>query len=334
MLHGLECFPSAQRFLLRIRHKLIVDPPTAATKDIWALIDLEPVAGGHIEGTTEPNVDGLVLRVSIQSLESLPDLLVPGVRIEIELSLEDNGSVIYWENWATFPGSSRWSPNSENWVGGGDTQGWIIDPLWTFGNFVQKYQSGNECYAFPRQSSENGGFAEFNGVDSYIELDHNVNAFSLPFRVTYEMRWKVVQNWKPMFGNFEAGGFFGMKQERSVFGGLSIPTTWVPVTDHWVSYRYDFEQTGQLAHQLYIDDIVRMDAIASRQFMSANRLGVYRHGLLGELWAAMDVRNLKYLTGTVGDFTTVLDMPLIENALDLGPQANHGTTFNMDLPSV
>jgi hypothetical protein len=48
----------------------------------------------------------------------------------------------------------------------------------------------------------------------------------------------------------------------------------------------------------------------------------------------MDIRDLKIETGTPGDYETLLDMPLRTNALDIGPNENHGTTFNMDLPSV
>jgi len=334
MLHGDNCTASPSRFLLRVRHELIVDPPTAATKDVWALMDLVPIAGGHIEGTTVANPDGIVLRMSVQNLEVLPDLLIPGVRMEIELSLADNGSVIYWENWATFPGSSRWSRFANNWVGGSETQGWIVDPLWTYGNFVQKYQSGSECYDFPRQSEILPGFAEFNGIDSYIALSHSVDAFSLPFRVTCEFRMRGQPDWMPIWGNFAAGGFFGKDKSDVIFGNLRLPTSWNANVDAWHTYRYDFEQTGQLGHQEYIDGINVMDAVTNRQFMQANRLGVYRHTVPGTIWGHFDLKHLLYQKGTVGNFTTVLDMPLQENALDLGPQANHGTTFNMDLPSV
>jgi hypothetical protein len=334
MLFGKDCLPSAQRFLLRIRHELIVDPPTAATKDIWALLDLVPIKGGHIEATTNANADGLVLRVSAESMELLPDQQVPGVLFQIELSLADNGSVIYWEEYATHPGSTRWTPTAENWVGGSDAQGWITDPLWTYGEFVQKYQSGSECYAFERQSEGPEGFAEFNGVDSYIALTESVPAFNSPFRVTCDFRIRGQPDWMPIWGNHDAGGFKGMDQSDVIFGIIRFNTTWNPTIDVWHTYRYDFEQTSQLQHQLYIDGINVMDRISNRPQMSANRLGVYRQGGVGSIWGHFDLRFLKYEKGTVGNFTTELEMPLQTDALDLSDNENHGTTFNMELPSI
>ena len=72
---------------------------------------------------------------------------------------------------------------------------------------------------------------------------------------------------------------------------------------------------------------------SNRQNVLFNNLGVFRHNDPGVIWGDFDMRLLKLQTGPPGNLVTVLDMPLIENALDLSVNANHGTTFNMDLPS-
>jgi hypothetical protein len=177
-------------------------------------------------------------------------------------------------------------------------------------------------------------FARFNGDDAYIALSQSVANFGNAFRVECDIRFQEFITWMPIWGNFTAGGFFGMDQSDSIFGALRLATTWAPVLNVWYHYRYDFEQDGQLKHQLFMDGGEVMNRTTNRQFMSANRLGVYRQGGLGVIWGGFDLKFLTYRKGTQGAFLTQLDMPLQENALDHGPFANHGTTFNMELPSV
>jgi hypothetical protein len=180
--------------------------------------------------------------------------------------------------------------------------------------------------------SEN--FARFNGTDSYIALTSLVSAFNAPFVVTCDFRYQGQPDWMPIWGKHATGGFFGFDEHEVIFGSLRLNTSWVPEVNQWYHYEYRFEQSGQLGHQQLIDDVIVMDATTNRQHMDANRLGVYRHTVPGTIWGHFDLKLLQYLKGTPGDFDVQLDMPLQTDALDLGPFENHGTTFNMELPSV
>jgi hypothetical protein len=267
-------------------------------------------------------------------MDVLPDSGFRGLLMEIELSLDGFGSALYWEQYWNIDGFTNWTQNAENWVSGGNTSGWIIHDDWIFGNFVQKYQSGSECYPFDRQTGGDPGFAEFNGIDSYIALTDLLPAWATPFRLSCCFRYQGQPDWMPILGRGAMGGFYGLDDEDFIWGNIRLPTSWTANVGEWHSYRVDFEQIGQLSWQLYIDDIVVMDAVTNRQFGNANRLGVFRQGAPGTIWGHFDLRDLLILGGTPGNHTTRLDMPLRDNALDLGPEENHGTTFNMDLPSV
>lgn len=177
-------------------------------------------------------------------------------------------------------------------------------------------------------------FAEFNGTDSYIALTTTVGAPNVPCVLKADIRRRGFPWIWPIFGIEGTGGFWGMDLSQIIFGNLTLDTDWTEVDDVWFKWEYRFEQDTQLHHQLFIDDVEVMDRTTNRQFMNPNVLGVFRHNSFPTIWGHFDMKNLLYLHGTPGNFTTRLDMPLTENALDLGPFNNHGTTFNMDLPSV
>lgn len=178
------------------------------------------------------------------------------------------------------------------------------------------------------------GFAEFNGIDSYIALTSSLGSMNTPFVFKADIRRRGF-NWIwCIFGKEGTGGFFGMDLSQVLFGNLTLDTSWTEVDDVWMEWEYHFEQDGQLRHQLFINGVEVMDQTTNRQFMNPNVLGVYRHNSFPTLWGHFDMKNLIYQKGTPGDFDIILDMPLIDNALDLGPLSNHGTTFNMELPSV
>jgi len=177
-------------------------------------------------------------------------------------------------------------------------------------------------------------FARFNGIDSYIALEEQVPSFNNPFVVTCQFRYQGQPDWAPIWGRHQAGGFFGFDEHEVIFGNARRNTSWEPEVGVWYNYEYRFEQSGPLGHQQLIDDVIVMDAVFSRQFINANRLGVYRHQTTGTIWGHFDLKHLIYKKGTVGDFTTELHLPLQEDALDLSDNENHGTTFNMELPST
>lgn len=177
-------------------------------------------------------------------------------------------------------------------------------------------------------------FAEFNGEDSYIALTESVGQMNDPFILSADIRRRGFPWIWPIFGVDGAGGFHGMDLSQIIFGNLTLDTDWTEVDDVWFKWEYRFEQDGQLRHQLFIDDVEMMDRTTNRQFMNPDVLGVFRLNSFPTIWGHFDMKELLYLVGTPGDFEIRLNMPLTENALDLSDNENHGTTFNMDLPSV
>lgn len=177
-------------------------------------------------------------------------------------------------------------------------------------------------------------FAEFNGEDSYISLTAAVGAMNNPFVLKADIRRRGFPWIWPIFGIEGQGGFHGMDLSQMIFGNLTLDTDWTEVDDVWFRWEYRFEQDTELHHQLFIDDVEVMDRTVARQFMNPNNLGVFRHNSFPEIWGHFDMKELLYLVGTPGSFEIRLNMPLTENALDLSDNENHGTTFNMDLPSV
>jgi len=176
-------------------------------------------------------------------------------------------------------------------------------------------------------------FAEFNGIDSYISLDQLMTGFNSSFIMSARIRLHDTTVFWPILGREGTGGFFGMDDEDLIFGNLRLATSWTPVLDTWFDWRYEFEQVLQLKHKLFIDDIEVMDRTTNRQFATFDNLGVYRHSVPGPLWGNFDMQHLRITSGVPPSPILVLDMPLTVNALDLGPSANHGTPFNMDLPA-
>lgn len=210
------------------------------------------------------------------------------------------------------------------------------NPDWGFTPFPQVAMSSvSECSSpAGAPAPAVAGRAEFNGVDAYIALDHNLKRVNQDFIISARIRLHNTTGFWPIMGVEGTGGFMGMDGPDLIFGNFRQPTTWTPVLDQWFTWRLEFEQLTQLGYKLFIDDIEVHSFTGSRQQMAFNTLGVFRHNDPGVIWGDFDMQNLKYLSGNAPSTNVELDMPLDVNALDVGPDANHGTTFNMALPSV
>ncbi len=294
--------------------------------------DLEVRAIDHIGVTSLVNSEGYTLEINIKALDELPELGVPGIEIVWDLTHPTIGDQQQREERRHDPQTQAFTWDQHTSIPGQlPFRHWPIIPdpgpiLKTCVSFAV-----TECYLFPLRPV---GFARFNGEDSYIKLDNLMTFVNNPFRLSCEVKLNQTVNHWPICGKQGTGGFFGMEGDDIVFGFLQLDTSWDPVTDVWLTWVYEFESETQLQHKLTIAGDVVRDATFARQNFGINTLGVYREGVSGTLWADMDMRNLKIESGTPGDYTTLLDMPLFENALDVGPLGNHGTTFNMALPSV
>ncbi len=333
-------FPRPDRFI-----GLMVTVPQTPNGSAYPIIDMESSGDFTLHGTSGPNTDGRTVDLDIvQHLAAdFPGSDFPGIEYHFIFKKEGRDDFNWtWYYESVFPiGTNRPIPmdaNNETPSGGvietHDNPA-LLDVDWPplgFDNHWQWFPM-SLCFDWP-PNPPFPGMAEMNGVDSYIALTNNLTNFFQPFKLSAEVRLHNVTTFWPILGREANGGFFGMHNNEVLFGNVRYSTSWTPFLDRWFTWVYEFEPLTQLQHKLTIDGIVVSDITTNRQFVPFNNLGVYKHNLPGTIWANLDLRRLKYEKGTPGSYTTVLDMPLELNALDAGPNANHGTTFNMTLPSV
>jgi hypothetical protein len=328
------------------RFKLWMDfVPEAPLGRLYPVIDMDVSGDFELHGTSGVNESGREVELDIvEHLEAdFPGSDFPGIEYAFTFKHaghDDYHSTWYWEHESTVHPptdilmrvSSEESINNLILVEDVPSE---LDVDWPINDFTPQFSwdAMSECFDFRPPLVEGPG-AEFNGVDSYISLSDLMPAFNSPFVISARIRLHDTTGFWPLMGRSFTGGFLGMDDDDLIHGFLRLETSWTPVLDEWFNWRYEFEQETQLGYKLFIDDIEVMSGTFARQNSSYNMLGVYRHGISGTIWGNFDLLNLLVLNGSAPSTDVELDMPLSENALDSGPKENHGTTFNMDLPST
>lgn len=328
---GQHDFPIATRYLIHIVATGGTAPTFFDDQDMWAWLDIEFGTSNSFEGEsfTVPFLPRCF--VQIHHTETLEELQVPGTSVAARWFNSRGFYTTFWE-WSD-QGGIKFKPDINTEEKAADHRRDQNNDYGYTDVEIELY-AVSECYEFPNHPDLDPGMAAFDGSTAYISLSQLMTFTNNPFRIACEVRLNQTANHWPILGKEAVGGFMGMRGADIIFGNLTLPTSWTPVTDVWLTWVYEFEPVTQLQHKLTIAGVVVRDSTNSRQFPTFNNLGVYKHGVGGTLWADMDMRDLKIETGTPGNYTTLLEMPLRDNALDLGPQANHGTTFNMPLPSI
>jgi hypothetical protein len=294
--------------------------------------DLLVKGDNHIGVTTEENKDGYTVDLDIKHFESLPELAEPGYEYKTTWHKAGLNSRSYREEYPTaFPGN-KWRHNmNTRFLAQEANRHWEFPPQPVVTQFTPVIFAVNECFTFPELPA---GMAAFNGINAYIKLDNPLGAINQDFVIDLDVRLNQTVNHWPVFGVQGTGGFIGMQGADLIIGAAQRTTSWTPVTDVWFNWRLEFEQQSQLNYELFIDDVKVLDTVTNRLNFQPNTIGVYKQGVSGTLWADADFKNLKVKNGDAPSSNVLLDMPLLENALDIGPLLNHGTTFHMPLPSV
>ena len=203
---------------------------------------------------------------------------------------------------------------------------------WSAGGGVT-WNSVSDCYDFQMAGP---GFAEFNGVDAKIELDHNVPLDGRQFEYLFSARFRADSNQYP-FGTDPGGPFSGRHFTQWFHGQSPSPPLNPPIlVDTWQDFRLTFDGLANPDSMKLFIDAVEAGAWGqqSQFFGGYNRLGVAGNFASLFFWDG-DLRDVKLTMDKGGPNETVqLDMPLRDNARDLSPDENHGTTFNMPLPSL
>ena len=294
--------------------------------------DLLVRGDNHIGVTTEESAAGYVCDINVKHLEELPVRGVPGIEFSVVFQHATLGDLTYFEEYPVGQLTNLWKYDMNTWVFSDLANRYWTQPDPPYANVIIGRLFGvSDCYGFPQTPV---GMAAFNGSDAFISLLQDITGFNQDFVIDVDVRLNDAMTWWPVFGRAGLGGFIGMDGADLIFGSVRETTTWTPVEDVWFNWRLEFEQPDLLKLKLFIDDVLVATTITSRFNTPINRVGVYKQGASGSLWMNGDMKNLKVLLGDYPSTDVELDMPLIENAQDAGPEANHGTTFNMELPSV
>lgn len=332
-----DFFPYSSRYF--IDWKGWIDSPGQGDPDIQRSVwlDLNVITNGVyiFGGAPRDPVTNAFLNFSIKEVDNLPTFSGPGRDMVFVLfDTPQRQTRVTYEFSDVGGGGLRWNANHGNSVIRGGTN--FTGPAWPWDDNRFEWYPVPECYEFPPPgiTIDDPGFAEFNGIDSYISLDQALFGFETPYIFDVDIRLHDTTGFWPMMGREATGAFYGM-DDNDIINCIGLfPTTWTPILDTWFHFRYEFEQTGQLQHQLFIDQISVFNSPAVRMFCPWENLGVYKHNNPDVIWMNGDMRNLKIWQGAAPSTDVILDMPLILNATDHGPLGNHGTTFNMRLPSV
>lgn len=327
-----ELIPLASRYGLYYHKAIPGWDPDDVDFSAFGWWEFEVRGDNHIGVTTEENSAGYTLDINIKHFEELPSIGTPGIEYRVDFDHAALGILEYHEEYPASVMTNLWKYDMNTFVFSDIFHGYWTQPVPPYAELLlPRLFAADECYEFDPPAPE---MAEFNGTDAYIALTSNLANVNQDFIISADIRLHNTTGFWPIMGREGQGGFLGMDEEDLIFGSLRLASSWTPVLDEWFSWRLEFEQDGQLKYKLFINDTEVLDRTTNRQNILFNTLGVYRHGVSGTIWADMDMKNLVFLNGDNPSTDVELDMPLFEDALDDGPNENHGTTFNMALPST
>lgn len=333
-------FPRPDRYFLDLQ-----EVPDEPDNRAYALIDLDVSGPFEVSGST--GVNALGREITLKIIQHLDEPIVgqPWPLIEYQFiskmaGFDDFHFAWYW------PGEN---------VGGDITEipfdvtsfdvrhphtvveedkfplnlDWPTNPV--FSDLTWRPKSS--CFA-PTDFIPEAVGAEFNGVDAYIGLDHSIGIDNGPFFFEADVRLRD-NDLAPMLAAAWHIFDLGISFEQAKYGNRLIDLDDLPAVDTWFKFRMEFEwsKAQLLTYHCWIDDVEQSFLVSPRFFLGFDNLGVRDFDNI-PVWGDFDMKNLIFKRGTFASPTTVLDMKLIVNALDDGPDENHGTTHNMALPSI
>jgi len=297
-------------------------------------IDLSPLGPGVLEGVSGVSAQGYQIVLTVSSLEVLPLTGNPGINVLVKIVRISDGAYFYdsrdydWETPEEYrvPIRTDTSTHSASEDGFSGLFGWTVNNLYC--------QGVGSCYDFGQVIPSGPGFAEFNGVDAWIQLDSAIPLQGFNYDYEYDIRMQG--NDMVMLGTLGAGRPYTRILNGTYYNGdfHAYPLSPAPAVGVWTKVRQEWRgPEGPTAMKIYVDDVLAAQGFgASQQYGGFDMLGRYNAGAFN-IWGHADMRDVK-LTYYSGSGPVVdLDMPLRENACDLSPAGNNGTTFNMPIPS-
>jgi len=330
-LHESFHYPLATRYLVNLTATNTSPPGPPTPVDQWGWLDMDGGSGAIYQGATDDAPFTLRCELDITHQQNLPASGFPGI---LMLAIWHNEHGSFQTNYEYRDDSPQRFQVPVNTISLPPTDRSETAPGFQWTNRNAEVFAVSECYDFPTDPLLIPGFALFNGVDARIELDHNIPLNSGPFSIEADLFVRDASN-MIVVAIDDNNGIVGNEDQDVRYSTFNEPSSWTPPIQQWFNWRLEFEWSSglQLRYELFIDDQSIQGWTRSRFTRDWNMLGV-RNWNSSPTFADLNMKNLKFQRGTFASPIVKLDMPLQENALDLGPDANHGTTFNMPLPSV
>ena len=329
-------FHQASRFIVRLTWAHPFMPLSGFT---WFYLDMDPIGPGHCIGSTGDARDGSSCTVEFEQMEVLPVSGVRGVLVTTSQVVPPDPVTVrtteYPDN--SFP---DWYYDVDVAVPVGPV---LRNPDWSdpwptgfWGITYTEWYSMSECYDFTPYLAPPvvDTFATFNGVDTYLQLDGTTPFFGWPSKIECDVRFRSLN--RAIFLGHNTGGSYSfyIHNNRWHFSGNNALINPLPALDTWLHMEFErgWRNPASGARNLRFDDVLVSSFQGANFAVQANRIGG-NIPVPPTMWADMDLRNLTIDNGDVNNPNLILDMPLVDNACDVGPFAFKGTTFNMDLPS-
>lgn len=305
-------------------------PATFPNFTLFGHWDLEALAINQLVADDPANSFGWRTHIEIFSYANLPILGGPGVQILMFIQHDVSGHKATVIN--EFPESGpswRWDKDGLD-LGGGYTQIEVTPGFpyvfWKAADFAI-----SDCFEFIRDAPAPVDFAEFNALDAYIHnLTPTVDTTGA-WRMQFDVRLHDHVECMLLCKSFNTTRWTKIRSIDISYVNRVIVFTTPLNLEQWyhIDWRFNWDAPDGL-YRVSVDggpdDTQAGSAINVRWDRYSKRGAQLPIG-----W--YDLKNLLFENGTALSSVVYLDQKLQVNACDDGPDARHGETFNMTLPS-
>lgn len=175
-----------------------------------------------------------------------------------------------------------------------------------------------------------GGDADLNGVDSDIIFDARTDWNGARYYLEFDIRNREDIGIVVLGKTFNTTQYFGFTGEYAFWNGYLTWMGEILTLDTWIHIRFEWAWTAEdSTYRVFWDGAPKGTKVGALRFNQFDTIGKKGPAFVGNY----QLKNLFYATGEPGSEITLLDMPLIVDACDAGPDLIKGTTTNMVLPS-
>jgi len=329
--------PRASKYFLRMRVDSGPDPLTRNAE-----INILPTGVGVLEGSTGVSTDGYEIVMKWEEVLT-PEPLFNVVGMRVTMTYNHTGFPSFFQEQML---GSNHPPNYdtvevnlilERFFGTGlfwnnsnydplvNTDVTIVNPLLN----MYAWWTLSECVTLDPPPV--GGFAEFNGVDAYIENDSPTIDTTGSWKQEFDVRLHDTGECQYLCKSFNTTRFNKIRTIDISYINRVVVFTTPLVVNQWHHIEFSYQW-------LTADGLYRVSVDGGPDDTAANTNFNARWNRFGKRGSQTpvgdyDFKNFKLTNGPVGSPTVYLDQPFQVNACDDGPDGRDGDTFNMTLPS-